>query len=166
MVNAGLLQRPRRGVVAATARGRAVLEQFPERIDNDVLGRFAEFPEFLGRSRAKATAADGEPAPLPLSADRDTPEERIETAYEELNAALREDLLARILKSDPSFFERLIIDLMVGMGYGGPGSGRHLGKTGDGGVDGIIDEDPLGLDIVFLQAKRYAPGGTGSGWTR
>jgi restriction system protein len=75
-----------------------------------------------------------------------------------MNSALRQELLVRITIADPTFFEHLIIDLMIKMGYGGSGSGRHLGKTSDGGVDGIINEDPLGLDIVYLQAKRYAPG--------
>jgi restriction system protein len=157
MARAGLVQRPRRGLVVATTRGREILKEYPERIDNDVLSRFPEFIEFRERSRAKVPTAGGE-APPPPSADKDTPEERIEAAYEELNLALREDLLARITKSDPTFFEHLIIDLMIGKGYGGPGSGHHLGRTSDGGIDGIINEDPLGLDIVFLQAKRYAPG--------
>ncbi len=71
---------------------------------------------------------------------------------------MRDELLARILDADPTFFEHLIVDLMLAMGYGGSGSGKHLGKTADGGIDGIINEDPLGLDVVFLQAKRYAPG--------
>ncbi|MGZ9157043.1 MAG: restriction endonuclease [Candidatus Binatia bacterium] len=73
-----------------------------------------------------------------------------------MNSTLREELLMRLASSDPTFFEHLIIDLMIAMGYGGAGSARHLGKTSDGGVDGVINEDPLGLDIVFLQAKRYA----------
>jgi restriction system protein len=72
--------------------------------------------------------------------------------------ALRDELLTRILNTDPTFFEKVIIDLMLAMGYGASGSGQHLGKTNDGGIDGIINEDPLGLDVVFLQAKRYAPG--------
>ena len=87
-----------------------------------------------------------------------TPEERIEAAFEELNIDLKTELLARILQATPTFFEHLIIDLMLAMGYGGSGSGRHLGRSSDGGVDGIINEDPLGLDVVYLQAKRYAPG--------
>ena len=82
-----------------------------------------------------------------------------------MNSALREDLLSRILEASPTFFERLIIDLMLAMGYGGQGSSRHLGKTGDGGVDGVIYQDKLGLDPIFLQAKRYAPGNTVSSET-
>jgi restriction system protein len=158
MVQAGLLQRPRRGIIVATDRGRKTLKDFPDRIDNDVLCRFPEFLKFRERSRVKAMATDGEPVLLPMSADKDTPEERIEAAYEELNSTLREELLSRITKADPTFFEHLIIDLMIAMGYGGPGSGHHLGKTSDGGIDGIVNEDPLGLNFVFLQAKRYAPG--------
>jgi restriction system protein len=87
-----------------------------------------------------------------------TPEEQIEIAAQEMNSALRDELLARIVTADPTFFEKVIIDLMLAMGYGASGSGQHLGKTNDGGIDGIINEDPLGLDVVFLQAKRYAPG--------
>lgn len=85
-----------------------------------------------------------------------TPEEKIENSFHVINLALRKELLERIASFDPTFFEHLIIDMMIAMGYGGAGSGRHLGKTNDGGIDGIINEDPLGLDIVFLQAKRYA----------
>lgn len=157
MVQAGLLHRPRRGVIIATARGREVLKKHPDQIDNDVLSQFPEFLEFRKRSRAR-TETDGEAAPSLSSADRGTPEERVEAAYEELNLTLREELLVRIIKSDPTFFEHLIIDLMLAMGYGGSGSGRHLGRSSDGGIDGVINGDPLGLDIVFLQAKRYAPG--------
>jgi restriction system protein len=160
MVQGGLLERPRRGVIVATARGRQALQDHPERVDNNVLAQFPEFQAF--RKRSREITSDEEPAPLarPQIAEEvtGTPEERIEAAAQELTSALRQDLLERITTADPTFFEHVIIDLMIAMGYGGSGSGRHLGKTNDGGVDGIINEDPLGLDIVYLQAKRYAPG--------
>jgi restriction system protein len=160
MAQAGLLERPRRGVIAVTPRGREILNKHPERIDNSVLAQFAEFQAF--RKRARAGMEDNNEVPVALllaTADElGTPEERIEAAFREMNSALRQELLVRITIADPTFFEHLIIDLMIKMGYGGSGSGRHLGKTSDGGVDGIINEDPLGLDIVYLQAKRYAPG--------
>ena len=102
MAHAGLVQRPRRGVVLATERGREILKEYPERIDNDVLSKFPEFLEFRERARAK-TPTIGSGALPPPSADKDTPEERIEAAFEELNSDLREDLLVRITNSDPTF---------------------------------------------------------------
>jgi restriction system protein len=91
-----------------------------------------------------------------------TPEERIEAAYTEITNELRAALLERISKGTPRFFEKLVVDLLTGMGYGGSraNAGQRVGKTADGGIDGVINEDPLGLDIVYLQAKRYAPGNT------
>jgi restriction system protein len=159
MVQAGLLERPRRGVIAATARGRQVLSKHPDRIDNDVLVQFPEFEAFRKRSREATANEESVALPLPPVGGEavGTPEERVGAAAQELTSALRQELLTRITGANPTFFEHLIIDLMIAMGYGGSGSGRHLGKTNDGGVDGIINEDPLGLDIVYLQAKRYAP---------
>jgi restriction system protein len=160
MVKAGLLERPRRGFIIATSRGHAILGESPERVDNQLLERFDEFQEFRRRSRSGTSIVpDGEPA-VAVSAtdDAGTPEDRITAAAQELNTSLREELLDRIVSAEPTFFEHLIIDLMVAMNYGGPGSGRHLGRTSDGGIDGIIRADPLGLDLVFLQAKRYAAG--------
>ena len=163
MAQADLVKRVRRGVVIATDRGRQVFRDHPERIDNTVLSQFEEFRAFKERSRAskrpKAEAGELVTELVTTSDEAETtPEERIDSAAEELSAALRDELLARIISAEPTFFEHVIIDLMLAMGYGGSGSGKHLGKTADGGVDGIINEDPLGLDIVFLQAKRYAEG--------
>lgn len=163
MVQAGLLERPRRAVIVATDRGVTALEKHPERIDNQVLNAFAEFRAFKERSRTTAkpeTSKETHREHTIGSAEFEaaTPEERIEAAADELNTALRQELLTRIVAAHPTFFEHLIIDLMLAMGYGGSGAGKHLGRTADGGVDGIINEDPLGLDIVFLQAKRYTPG--------
>lgn len=157
MSQAQLIARPRRAVVIATERGKAVHQQNSERIDNQVLSQFEEFIAFKQRSRASQKSKQNETVPHQAD-DAATPEERIDTAADEFTAALRDELLARIIAADPTFFEHLIIDLMLAMGYGGSGSGRHMGKTADGGIDGIINEDPLGLDIVFLQAKRYSPG--------
>jgi restriction system protein len=89
-----------------------------------------------------------------------TPTDQIERALQEIDAALREGLLARIRAASPVFFERLVVDLLVAMGYGEPEDGKHLGKPGDGGVDGVINLDKLGLDKVYIQAKRYAAGNT------
>jgi len=86
----------------------------------------------------------------------------IEAAYQEITDELRSTLLNRIVAASPTFFERVVLDLLIAMGYGGSrtDAGQRIGRTGDGGIDGIINEDPLGLDIVYLQAKRYAPGNT------
>jgi restriction system protein len=159
MTKAGLIERPRRGTLTATERGRAIITQNPQRIDNKFLTQFQGFQEFQGRSKekGKSQALDHLSASNASEAVA-TPEEQIEIAAQEMNSALRDELLARIVTADPTFFEKVIIDLMLAMGYGASGSGQHLGKTNDGGIDGIINEDPLGLDVVFLQAKRYAPG--------
>lgn len=155
MAHAGLIERPRRGVFVTTAVGREALQRNPARIDNAFLSLFESFRQFRQRSSDQATTADGGSASANDSA---TPEEKIEQSVLLMNTALREELIARIMNASPTFFEYLIIDLMKAMGYGGSGSLQHLGRTNDGGVDGMINEDTLGLDIVFLQAKRYKPG--------
>ena len=120
---------------------------------------FCEFKEFKRRARSEDDD-DTQEVDTVDSGDVDagTPEERIEAASKELLAGLRDELLSRVIAAGWKFFELLIIDLMRAMGYGGSGSSKHIGKSGDGGIDGVINEDPLGLDIVYLQAKCYAPG--------
>src|SRR6516164_9571907 len=159
LVQAGLLSRPRRGVLQITERGKSVLAENPKAINNELLSRFLEFIDFRERSRATTgqTLKD-EPPPLAQSvqeAPKQAPEERIDIAFDELTAALRAELLDRIRAAPPVFFEHLIIDLMLAMGYGA-GGGQHLGRPNDEGVDGVINEDALGLDTIYLQAKRYA----------
>jgi restriction system protein len=149
----GLIQRLSRGVYSITEQGKSVLSQPPHRIDRRFLSQFDGVKEFRKKkSKDEASDSDVSNNAIPVG----TPEERIEAALEDFNDALREELLERILSMHPTAFEKLIIDLMLGMGYGEGGSGRHLGRTADGGVDGIINEDVLGLDIIYLQAKRYA----------
>ncbi|EEA96081.1 restriction endonuclease [Pseudovibrio sp. JE062] len=152
---AGLLENPSRGYFLATDEGHKVLVSSPERIDNAFLTRYEKFQEF----RAGGKETDESIGTLHLSGtdDKATPEEQIDNAYETLRASLGTDLLERISQNSPSFFEGLIIDLMMSMGYGGShaSAARQLGRSGDGGVDGVIDEDRLGLDRVYLQAKRY-----------
>jgi restriction system protein len=154
LTKAGLLGRMRRGVYTITDRGRTVLANPPPKIDIRFLSQFEGFDAFRTGSAADEEAVV-EPTPA-LAAG--TPDERIEAAFEDLNAALRNELIERVRTMDPTSFEKLIIDLMLGMGYGAGGSGQHLGRTNDGGVDGVINEDVLGLDIIYLQAKRYAEG--------
>lgn len=158
LAKAGLIDRPKRGVFTATDRGRTVIKDNPEKIDNKFLEQFQEFLDFRDKSKEDVKSKEDHRSSMNLSGMTATPEEQIEIALREMNSALRDELLDKIVKSAPVFFEKLIIDLMMAMGYGASGSGQHLGKTNDGGVDGIINEDPLGLDVVFLQAKRYAPG--------
>ncbi len=121
-----------------------------------VLNQFKEFQDFKNCSKSEAGQSHKDGETYNDDQDQQTPKERIDQAAAEITLELRDELLRRIQNSHPTFFEHLIVDLMLAMGYGGSGSGHHLGKTADGGIDGIINEDPLGLDIVFLQAKRYA----------
>lgn len=162
---AGLLEQPRRGVVRITKRGHDVLASNPQRIDASLLRQFDEFTAFLSRTKAEGESKSSllvtppEAEPLP-AASSSTPEEQIASASAALETSLRDALLARVLEGSPAFFERLIVDLLLAMGYGGSraDAGEHLGGTGDGGVDGVIREDQLGLDRVYVQAKRYKPG--------
>jgi len=156
LVKAGLLSRPRRGVFAITERGREVLANPPARIDIHFLSRFDGFDQFRTKSSGEIEGERSAEPSATLAVG--TPDERIEAAFNEWNAALRSELLDRIQAMHPTRFEKLIIDLLLGMGYGAGGSSKHLGRTSDGGVDGVINEDVLGLDIIYLQAKRYAAG--------
>lgn len=160
LVKAGLLRMTRRGRFAATQRGTEVLAKNPSRIDNALLSRFVEFQAFRARSAAKPQDDVERQLDIAPAIERATPEERIEAAYREINEELRTLLLERIVAAEPAFFETLIIDLMIAMGYGGSAreAGQRLGRSGDGGVDGLINEDILGLDSIYLQAKRYASG--------
>jgi restriction system protein len=155
---AGLVQQPKRGMVEITDRGRSVLSNNPKAIDDGFLMQFPEFVQF--KTRTKAHTDDTKPAPVINKEESSTPEEQITAAQNLLHGALRDALLTRILESSPAFFERLIIDLLLAMKYGSsqPDAGERLGKTGDGGIDGVIREDQLGLDRVYLQAKLYQPG--------
>jgi restriction system protein len=161
---ARLIAQPARAIVEITERGRDVLAANPVRIDSRLLRRFAEFREFEERSRpgsrtAQPAAQASVPADLPTSPPT-APEERIQQAHAELDADLRSSLLDRIMQVSPDFFEALVLDLLGAMGYGGirAGARERLGRSGDGGVDGLIREDELGLDRIYLQAKRYHPG--------
>lgn len=157
---AKLLEQPKRGIVTITERGRSILQRNPSKIDNTFLSQFSEFTTFLHKS-APRTGGGTKPAFVPeIEPTTTTPEEQITIASAALTEALRDALLARVLEASPAFFEKLIIDLLLAMGYGGSqaDAADQLGRTGDGGVDGVIREDQLGLDRVYLQAKRYQPG--------
>ena len=158
LTKAGLLHSPKRGVFEITASGRRALSSNPPRVDNAFLRQFPEFLEFVGGAGGDGCSADPESADA-ADTPPGTPEERIESLYEALRADLARDLLQRILEASPEFFERLIVDLLVRMGYGGTlrDAGQAIGQSGDEGIDGIIKEDRLGLDIVYVQAKRWRP---------
>lgn len=163
MSKAGLIASPGRGRFVATEAGRALLATNPTKIDVARLMQVPRFREFYRNETGPDTEAAGatiESVASDLAGA--TPEEQIETAYQSVQAALRAGLLERINQNSPAFFEQLIVDLLVAMGYGGShkNAAAQLGRSGDGGVDGVINEDRLGLDRVYIQAKRYAEGNT------
>jgi len=147
---AGLLASPSRGVSVITERGRRVLDDSPDRIDIKYLDRFPEFAAF----RSRKAPAEAESAGTEAS---ETPEEQFESSYQLFRDSLAAELLERVRVVSPNFFERLVVDLLVRMGYGGSrqDAGQAIGQSGDGGIDGIIKEDKLGLDAVCIQAKRW-----------
>lgn len=152
---AGLVEATSRGVFKITERGLSTLATNPSRIDGKFLEQFPEFVEFKDASRVSSEIKiyTEETAPVATA----TPEEAIELAYQGLREQLAQELLAVVLSCSPTFFEQLVVDLLVKMGYGGSrrDAGERIGQTGDGGIDGIIKEDRLGLDAIFIQAKRW-----------
>jgi restriction system protein len=159
LVQAGAAQRPRRGYAEITDRGRDLLARDPGPITNKILDQFPEFVDFRQRSRktGAATSPGGSSASDTGQVDV-PPAELLERAEQEANAALQAELLKRIYAQPPAFLERLVLRLLVAMGYGDrvDDASDHRGRSGDEGVDGVIRQDPLGLDVVYLQAKRYA----------
>lgn len=153
MKKAGLLDAPKRGVYVITPRGRQVLADHPDRIDNDVLNGFAEFVAWRDRSAA------GRPEKASSTSEESdqTPEEQLDSAYLDLRATIEADILDQVRSMSPEFFERLVVELLVAMGYGGNlrDAGQAIGRSGDGGIDGVIKEDQLGLDVIHVQAKRW-----------
>ena len=152
LTKAGLLESTRWGYFKITQRGLNILNQKPAEIDIAFLRQFAEFVEFQAPRRTKADEAEHHDF-----AETRTPEEEIEAAYQRVRQGLTVQLLQTIKRLTPTFFERLVIDLLVKMGYGGTraDAGEAIGRSGDGGIDGIIKEDRLGLDTIYIQAKRW-----------
>jgi len=146
MRKAGLFESKERGLFNITERGKKVLRENPKKINIKFLDRFPEFKEFRTKKRKKTEHKEPK-----------TPEEILEDSYMHLKDELGRDLLQRVKDSSPSFFEKLVVELLVKMGYGGTrkDAGEALGKSGDEGIDGIIKEDRLGLDIVYIQAKKW-----------
>jgi restriction system protein len=155
ITQAGLLISPRRAISVITDRGREALRIQPERIDLRVLNGFEGYREF--RNRRKNVEDDESDTSETEIQDAQTPEELLENAYLQVRRQVEAELLSQIKSSPPEFLERVVVDLVVRMGYGGSrkDAGEALGRSGDEGIDGIIKEDPLGLDIIYLQAKRW-----------
>jgi restriction system protein len=151
---AGLLEPTGRGRFRITPRGCEVLKNPPDKITLKFLMQFPEFAEFRSVSR---TNNKQEPENDLAGEPDQTPDEALEASYQSLRRTLAQELVERIKKCSPSFFERLVVDLLVAMGYGGSrkDAGRAIGQSGDEGIDGIIKEDKLGLDAVYIQAKRW-----------
>jgi restriction system protein len=151
---AGLLTAPRRGVFIITDRGKGVLARNPSKINLKLLEQFPEFLAF--KAKAKGLSEDDQVQPTVLNA-LETPLESLETAYQKIRGELRNELLDRLKSEVPAIFERVVVALLVKMGYGGSraDAAQAIGKSGDEGLDGIIKEDRLGLDIVYVQAKRW-----------
>ena len=156
MKKAGLLEATRRGYYRITSRGQDLLKKQPKAMNVKLLKQYPEFLEFqqLKGTRSGEKVSSSGVVPEISTA---TPSEVLETAYENLRDELADELLARLKKSSPSFFERVVVELLVKMGYGGSraDAGKAIGRSGDGGIDGIIKEDRLGLDVVYIQAKRW-----------
>jgi restriction system protein len=149
MKKAMLLDAPRRSFFIISNRGKEVLASNPKRIDGEFLDQFAEFKEFKSLRHEKTEEE--------LPTTNDTPEEVLESAYLSLRHSLASDILQQVKSSPPRLFERIVVQLLVAMGYGGTlkDAGKAVGKSGDEGIDGIIKEDRLGLDIIYIQAKRW-----------
>ena len=148
---AELLSSPKRGIFVITDRGKKLLASNPNKIDNKLLTSFEEFRQF--RKRKSELDEDAESN---INQNK-TPEEAFELAYENLRTELSAEILEHLKRSDPTLFEKIVIEVLVQMGYGGSlkDAGRAIGKSGDEGIDGIIKEDRLGLDIIYVQAKRW-----------
>jgi restriction system protein len=155
ITQAGLLTAPRRAISKITDRGREALRTQPARIDLRVLNGYDEYREF--RNRRKSTDDEELDSTELEVQDSQTPEELLENAYLQVRRQIESEVLAQIKSAPPEFLERVVVDLVVKMGYGGSrkDAGEALGRSGDEGIDGIIKEDPLGLDIIYLQAKRW-----------
>ena len=157
MKMAKLLENPQRGIFQITERGQEVLQNPPQKIDIRFLMQFPEFAERRKTEQNKlkkkkiVSTSPNESNPII------TPEEQIEEAYENLKENLTSEIIFQLKESSPSFFEKVVVEVLVKMGYGGSrrDAGEAIGKSGDEGIDGIIKEDRLGLDIIYIQAKKW-----------
>jgi len=153
LIKSKLLEMPRRSFYKITERGKEVLKNNPTRIDMNYLKRFPEYIEFKEKENYR-----GEKKQIEEVVEENTPEEILESAYQEIRDNLALEVLENVMSCSPVFFERLVVELLVAMGYGGSrrDAARAVGQTGDEGIDGIIDEDRLGLDTIYIQAKKWS----------
>jgi restriction system protein len=158
---AGLIEQPKRGISQITERGMAALSATPQRIDNEFLERYSEFQNFRTRTRnggaSNASTDKAERKEVISNGHLQPPQERMETAAREVQQSLSDEILQTIKDCSPGFFERLVVQLLLKMGYGGSRqeAGQAVGRSGDGDIDGVIAEDRLGLDSIYVQAKRW-----------
>ncbi len=160
MVGAGLAEKVRRGMYRLTAEGERLLAQAPPQINLKLLSNYPAYVVWKAKKHTSSPKAEN--APVPPDDGADTPEEALDRAAKQLRYALESEVLDRVREAEPAFLERVVVDLLIAMGYGGGNAdmGRVTGCSGDGGIDGTIREDALGLDEVYLQAKKYAVGNT------
>lgn len=149
---AGLLNDPKRGYVEINEKGLAVLSKNPETIDVKYLNQFKDFQEFR-KKRKKQIDESNKDAQYENDESDITPNEMVEKGLELINAELAEELLGKIERNSPAFFENIVLDLLSSMGYG---KGKVTGRSGDGGIDGFISQDALGIEKIYFQAKRFA----------
>ncbi|NAZ52889.1 restriction endonuclease [Vibrio toranzoniae] len=156
LTKAGLLEVTRRAHFVITERGQNAISNPNTVIDNQYLKQFDEFIAFKDQKNGLPELGESSQRVV----EETTPDEVLRAAYKQINDALASEILLRTRKTSPAFFEQLLIELLLAMGYGGTGEGmaHTLGKSGDNGVDGVINQDPLGVDQVYIQAKRYAEG--------
>lgn len=162
---AGMLRLVRRGVYQITERGKQALLDSNGRIDNNYLKRFPEFVDFINRQSRPVQPAAAEQTSAAASVEEPnelTPDEMVRQGYRRVRAGVASELLDRLRRSSPAFFERSVVGLLVAMGYGGSreDAASVIGQTGDEGIDGIIKEDRLGLESIYIQAKRWKEGST------
>ena len=163
LAKAGLVVSVRRGVYQITERGRSVVASKPDRVDTAFLAQYPEFQDFQRKANDDSSEEPGAAPPRGGAADvaqpagAATPQESMDAAYRQLRGAVEADLLTAVRGASFRFFERLVVELLVKMGYGGSlkDAGKAIGRSGDDGLDGVIKEDHLGLDVIYVQAKRW-----------
>ena len=160
---AGLIRQISRDLIVITERGKKILEQAPPFIDVSYLKQFPEFCDFKNTKKEPTkTSSDYQSNNIPLKEPDITPLEELESAYSQLQTKLKQDLLENIMGCSPTFFEKLVVELLIGLGYGSSKeeSGKAFATTKDGGVDGVIKQDKLGLEQIYIQAKRWKSNNT------
>lgn len=153
--HAGLIETPQRAACRITSRGQELLKRRPDKINIALLMQFPEFVAF--RARSEPSVKEVKEMSAEQATEKGTPEEVLEASYQRLREELAEEILDRIMEATPSFFEKLVVELLLRMGYGGSrkDAGQAIGQGGDAGIDGIINEDRLGLDVIYVQAKKW-----------